>query len=63
MSQPMFLYLHLPTTLQYRVSRQFTHVGRRKLVDLGSTRVFFKKMRGGEMELKRIIYKISFVLQ
>jgi hypothetical protein len=51
----MFLDLHLPSTLQYRVSRQFTHIGRRKLVDLRSTRVFLKKMRGGEMELKGIV--------
>lgn len=55
MTQPVLLDLHLPSTLQHRVSRQFTHIRRRKLVNLRGTRVFFEQMRGSEVELKRII--------
>lgn len=53
---PMFLDLHLPSTLQYRVSGQFTHVGRGEFVDLSSARVFFEKVGGCKVELQGVIY-------
>lgn len=56
MTQPVFLDLHLPSTLQYRVSRQLTHVRRSEFVDLSRARVFFEKMRRGKVELKRVIW-------
>lgn len=34
LADPVLLYLHLPTTLQYRVARELAHVGRGQLVDL-----------------------------
>jgi hypothetical protein len=51
MTQPMFLDLHLPSTLYHRVSRQLTHIRRGEFVNLGSARVFLEKMGCGKMEL------------
>ena len=61
MSQPMFLDLHLPSTLQHRVPCQFTHVRWGELVYLGSTAVLFQQMGCGKVKLQWIIFRgISF---
>jgi hypothetical protein len=58
-TKPMLLDLHFPTTLQDRISREFTHIGRSELVNLSGTRILFEKMGGSEVELKGIICMVS----
>jgi hypothetical protein len=55
LANPVFLDLHLPAALPYRVSSNLAHVRWSKLVDLSSTTIFLKEVRMGEVELQRIV--------
>ena len=52
---PMLLHLHLPPALQHRIPCQLAHVRGCEFVDLRGARVFLEEMRGGKVELQRVV--------